>query len=515
MKTSLSTIREAAEADLYTFATLVNPPRVYGHVHRELMDWWTRQEAKPNQLVLLPRDHCKSHCIAVRTAWEITRNPAVTILYVSATAALAEKQLYAIKNILTSKVYRRYWPEMTNTDEGKRERWTTTEIAVDHPKRKEEGIRDATILSAGLTTNTTGFHCDVAVLDDVVVPMNVGNQEGRNKVAAMYSQLASIESANAQEWVVGTRYDARDLYSTLLELEEELYGDDGKLIDSRPVYEVFERVVEDSPERNGSGEYLWPRMRRADGKYFGFDASILSRKRAKYIDHHQFFAQYYNDPNDASNAPVQLDWMRYYDRENVKMKNGHWEIGSKRLNVVAAMDFAFSVSKSADFTAIVVIGINHDREIYVLDIERFKTSSYREMFDKALAMYSRWGFSKLRCEVGASQGAIVKQFKDYMNEDGIYFPIDEYNPRYHGSKEERMNSILTPRYENGKMWHYRGGACQLLEEEVRNSRPPHDDMKDALSSAIDFARPPSAPRSAFETEGNNVVRMTRFGGVAR
>ncbi len=507
-------IREAAEADLNTFAALVNPHRVYGHVHQELFTWWEREEASDNQLVLLPRDHCKSHCIAVRVAHAITKNPDLTILYVSATAALAEKQLYAIKNILTSKTYRRYWPDMVHEDEGKRERWTTTEISLDHPKRQEEGIRDATILAVGLTANTTGFHCDIAVLDDVVVPGNVGTQEGRTKVSNMYSQLASIETSNAKEWVVGTRYDARDLYNTLLEMEEEIYDEEGECTDTTPVYETFERVVEDSPERNGSGQYLWPRMRREDGKQFGFSPQILARKRAKYIDRAQFFAQYYNTPNDTENAPVQLEWMQYYNKEHIKNTDGHWHLGKKRLNVVAAMDFAFSVSKGADFSAIVVIGIDEDHNIYVLDIERFKTSSYREMFDKALGVYKRWDFSKLRCEVSAGQKAVIGQFKTYMGEDSIYFSIDEYNPRYQGSKEERMGAILTPRYENRKIWHYRGGNCQLLEEEVRVLRPPHDDMKDALASAIDFARPPTKRR---EIEGGevNVIRASgRFGGMS-
>jgi hypothetical protein len=298
----------------------------------------------------------------------------------------------------------------------------------------------------------------------------------------------------------------------MLELEEELFNEEGELLEATSVYEVFERVVEDSPERNGSGAYLWPKMRRADGKYFGFDARALARKRAKYVDRGQFFAQYYNDPNDAENAPVKLDWMQYYNKEHVKMKNGHWYLGEKRLNVVAAMDFAYSISKAADFTAIVIVGIDSEHNLYVLDIERFKTKSYREMFDRALTMYKRWDFSKLRCEISAGQGAVIQQFKTYMGEDGIYFSIDEYNPRYQGSKEERIHAIIAPRYENGKIWHYRGGLCQLLEEEVRQSRPPHDDLKDALAAAVDFARAPSRNRQ-YENAESNVVSMSRFGGL--
>jgi len=203
-------VKQAAEADLLTFIRLIAPHRMLGVVHEELCAWWGRQDAKDNQLVLLPRDHQKSAMIAYRVAWWVTKNPETTVLYVSATANLAEKQLKAVKDILLSDIYRFYWPEMVNENEGKRERWAVDEISVDHPKRKLEGIRDATIKASGITANVTGLHCNVAVLDDVVVPDNAYTQTGRDQVRSFYSQLSSIESTGAQEWAVGTRYHPKD-----------------------------------------------------------------------------------------------------------------------------------------------------------------------------------------------------------------------------------------------------------------------------------------------------------------
>src|SRR3546814_2165031 len=95
-----------------------------------------------NKLIMLPRGHLKSHMVATWAAWIITKHPDVTILYVSATAELAETQLYAIKNILGSSVYRRYFPEYIHPQEGKRERWSSNKLSVDHPKRRKEGISE-------------------------------------------------------------------------------------------------------------------------------------------------------------------------------------------------------------------------------------------------------------------------------------------------------------------------------------------------------------------------------------
>jgi len=311
-------IKQLAESNLEFFINLIHPQRVLGACHRELLQWWTRSDAKPHQLVLLPRDHGKSAMVAYRVAWEITRNPTLRVLYISSTANLAEKQLKFIKDILTHKIYRRYWPEMVNEDEGKREKWTNSEISVDHPLRKAEAIRDPTIFTGGLTTGLTGMHCDIAVLDDVVVQENAYTDEGRAKVETQYSLLSSIEGGEAKEWVVGTRYHPVDLYSTLLSTLVDQYDEDGNLLEgeAEPLYEIFERVVEDIGD--GTGQFLWPKQQRADGKWFGFDSRILATKRAKYLDKTQFRAQYYNDPNDSETASIRREYFQYYEKSLLK-----------------------------------------------------------------------------------------------------------------------------------------------------------------------------------------------------
>jgi len=505
-------IRQAAENDLAIFIKLVAPHRVLGSVHKELINFWTRQDAEDHQLCLLPRDHQKSAMIAYRVAWEITKYPDMTFLYISSTANLAEKQLYFIKNILTSKIYQRYWPEMVKREEGKRERWTTTEISVDHPKRKEEGVRDPTVFTAGLTTSITGLHFDRAVLDDVVVKENAFTEEGRQRTREQYSLLASIEKGDSREWVVGTRYHPKDLYQNLMEMEEDLYTEDGELDGSSAIYEVFERQVEDLGD--GTGEFLWPRQRRPDGKWFGFDRSILAKKRAKYLDKTQFYAQYYNDPNDPEGQRISNTLFQYYDKKYLESTEGTWFYKEKRLNVYASVDFAFSMSKKSDYTAIVVIGIDSSGFIYVLDVDRFKTDRISEYFEHLLSSHVKWGFRKLRAEVTVAQQVIVRDLKDnYIRPQGLSISIDEYRPtRSLGTKEERIAAILEPRYDNQTIWHYRGGNCQVLEEELVMSHPPHDDVKDALASAIDIAIPPARRSNKMKTR-NNVVYHSRFGGL--
>jgi len=503
-------IREQAEGSLEAFITLVAPTQVLGSCHKDVIRWWNRPDAKLHQLLLFPRDHGKSRLVAYRVAWELTRDPTLRVLYISATANLAEKQLTFIKGILTSEIYRRYWPDHIEKEEGKRMKWTTTEIALDHPLRKKENIRDPSIFTAGLTTSITGMHCDIAVLDDCVVAENAYSEEGRNKVRTQYSLLSSIEGAGAKEWVVGTRYHPKDLYNDMMNMREDIYDELGNKIDDQPIYETMEKAVENHGD--GTGEFLWPRQQRRDGKWFGFDAKILAQKRGKYLDRMQFRAQYYNHPEDPDNQKISTDNFQYYDNKYLVRQSGKWTYQGSRLNLTAAIDFAFSTRKAADYTAIVVIGVDPENNVFVLDIDRFKTENIGQYFKHILQLHNKWDFRRLVAEVSVGQKAIVQSLKqNYFAPHGLMIKVDEIRPTR--NKEERIEAVLGPRYDNMQVYHYQGGNTQVLEEELVLQNPAHDDVIDALASAVEHSIKP-ARQVRDRTQQSNVIWHQRFGGRA-
>jgi len=506
--------RELAEADLAYFINLVHPRRLLGNIHREWITWWTRRDAPFHQLTLLPRDHGKSAGAGYRAVWELTKDPTLRILYISSTSNLATKQLKFMKDIMTSDNYRAYWPDMINKDEARREKWTEREISIDHPRRKEESIRDPSIFTAGLTSNIVGMHCDIAIMDDVVVTGNAYTEEGREKVKDQYSLLSSVETSDAREWVIGTRYHPSDLYADLLKMEVEEYNDVGEVTRTDPLFEVFERQVETVGD--GSGEYLWPRQQRSDGKWFGFDQEILQRKKAQYLNKTHFRAQYYNDPHDVSSSVFKRNFFQYYEPGHLSRKDGKWFFKGERLNVVAAIDFAYTVGLKSDYSSVVVIGVDARTNYYVLEIDRFKTDKISEYFDRILKMYEKWGFRKIRAECTAAQSVIIKDLKEnYIRPYGLSLVVEEYRPsRFMGAKEERIMAALEPKYSNMQMWHYPGGNCQVLEEELLFANPDHDDVKDALASAVDFALAPLDLYKLTKDRQPVFNFHTKFGGVA-
>lgn len=508
--------RKLAESSLVEFIALVHPKRLLGNIHREVISWWTGAEASSHQLLLLPRDHMKSALVAYWVAWMLTRDPTLRVLYISSTANLAKKQLKFIKDIITNDTYRLYWPEMVNKEEAKREKWTESEISVDDPRRAAESIRDPSIFTAGLTSNIVGMHCDIAVLDDVVVVGNAYTEEGRERVKDQYGLLSSIESVGAREMVVGTRYHPLDLYQDLIQMEVDDYDEIGNITASKPLFDVKEYPVETAGD--GSGQYLWPRQQRSDGKWFGFDETVLRTKRAQYLNKIQFRAQYYNDPQDVESSPIQRDLFQYYDPNHLAHHNYVWNYKRERLNVVAAVDFAYSTGKKSDYTSIVVVGVDGRSNYYILEIDRFRSDKISDYFQHILKLYQKWGFRKIRCEVSVAQQVIVRDLKEnYIRPHGLTLSVDEFRPtRWQGSKNERIMAILEPRYANHQIWHYPHGNTQVLEEELLFQNPAHDDVKDALASAIDFATAPinlfrrgsldSAPSANFNFH-------SKFGGV--
>jgi predicted phage terminase large subunit-like protein len=288
------------------------------------------------------------------------------------------------------------------------------------------------------------------------------------------------------------------------ETVEEIYDDNGELIGKEPQWDVLQKSVEEN------GEFLWNRTKRKDGKYYGFDFKELARIKAGYVDKSQFYSQYYNDPNDEGSALITADMFEYYNRDHLHTIGGIYYIKDRPLNVYAAIDFAFTMSRWSDSTAIVVVGVDSDNNRYVLDIDRFQTDKITEYYNHVIAIHQKYNLKKLRAEVSVAQQVIVTALKDKLAENSTRLVIDEYRPQT--KKEERVLATLKPLYEDHKVFHYRGGNCELLEEELKQLKPAHDDIKNALADAIDIS---VAPRKrSLGTGDNNLIKpLSRFGGI--
>lgn len=512
----LEKLRKACHDSLWIYAQTVEPHRVYGDCHRELFEWWQLCETEGilNTLALMPRDHQKSHCIAVWATWKIYRNPAETIAYVCATEALAILQLFDIKQIIRSEEFIRLSPEMCEPMEKKRTKWAETAITVDHPVRKKERPRDPTVIATGMDSNNIGAHCTIMIKDDVVIDKNSMTEAARNKVESKAGHLSSILTTDGMEFCVGTRYHPKDHYDTLINMEEEVWDEEtDQLIGMEKVYHIHERVVE------VEGAFLWPRAaRKSDGKQFGFDRRQLSRKKAKYAkDMRNYYCQYYNDPNAINEGGIEKSQFVYYDRDKVVRRRGKWWVGDKPLNLIACQDFAYSVRTGSDWSVLMILGMDWDSNIYILDIYRYQTKKPSIYWKNLEAAHNKWMFRWVKAEAVAAQAVIIEALRDYIDQAGSNIRIKSYKPNGHdGNKEERISQALEPLYDEGRIYHYRGGMCDMLEEELIQDRPPHDDLKDDLHIGVGFDKlkpPPREVEDDVQVQTVYSASSSRFGGM--
>jgi hypothetical protein len=525
MDKQLLDIREKCENCFKDYADFITPDRYYGDVHYDAMDFIQHHESLC-KLILIPRDHQKSFMAALACTWILAREPWARINYVSWSESLVTAQMTTIEQILTSERFRMLWPEHLNFEKDARknqmvhkpqEGWNRQNFYLDHPSRKERMVRDPSVRATTAKSGNTGMHCDYTIFDDIVTDENWDTASGKEDCLKCYKSFAKIMSAGGRWIAVGTRYSEDDLYHHMLNIEYKV-GEETK-----KRWEAYQRVVEDSPMRTGTGTYVWPKQQMPNGDWYGFDEEELAIKKADATidgDIGLFYGQYYNDPTDESTHVIKQSDFQYMDLKLLEQHGLTWYYNDRKLKLYAGADLAWTDGSSKDarrrdYTSVAVVGIDEEGYIYVLALERFQTDKPEQYYAKIIELYDYWGFKKITVETN-SAGKFVKNFLvDEIRRNGGRLEVEGKTHTSHsGKKEERLAQTLHPRYRNGTMFHTKGGYTKLLEEELKLLKPPHDDLKDALAIAVSDCTAPLRKRERTTRE-SNVIRLSRFGGARR
>lgn len=524
-------IRIECENSLYTYAQVMFPKRYFGDVHEEMFNFFQQSLEKAmgegdgdNAAALIPRDHQKSFCIAVATSWAITKYPWFTVTYVSSNPTLAERQLTVIKNIFKSDQHRELWPEMLNYEYDPRTKqyehkptgtWTKSEICVDHPERPSSE-KDPTVAATSAKSTNTGAHYKMCIFDDLVTNENYKSAAEREEIREVYQSYASIATTGSIKWMVGTRYGDNDLYADLMEREYTAYDDEGNETATHKLWKWFQRVVEDSKNKDGSGTYVWPRMKMPDGSWYGFNRTELSRKKSEAFNLELYYAQYYNDPNAAAEDKISKDCFMYIQPNMLEERQGKWFYGTKELKLSCGMDLAFTegsgVKKTKrDHTAIAVTAWDADGYLYILELERFQTDRAEVYYERLMKLHQYWDFREVTVETNAGGKVVANFIQDEARRQGHSLVV-KHQPKnqVHGSKEERNDQLFGPLYRNKSVYHTKGGYTRDLEEELMLARPPHDDLKDAIWISVSNSKRVAKPKFATNRTKSVVNAESRF-----
>lgn len=218
-------------------------------------------------------------------------------------------------------------------------------------------------------------------------------------------------------------------------------------------------------------EILWPEQ---------FSQERLNSIRAGYLaqnDPEGYSQEYLNTPVDVQNAFFNKDYFFDFERNN-----GKWL--KPNLEFFAAADFAISEKEKADYTAIVVCGVDPNGTVYVVDARRGRWDA-DAIISELLAVQKMWSPNVFTFE----SGQIEKSIGPSLNR-AMLLPknpvINIVTKTPVKSKTMRARSIQALhkagqiRYDKEASW-YPDFEGELLTVADSGPRGKHDDYLDAFA----------------------------------
>jgi len=195
-----------------------------------------------------------------------------------------------------------------------------------------------------------------------------------------------------------------------------------------------------------------------DFRYWDGEFRLDNRKKA-----------YIRLTETATNEKDGLDWVKVWH----KVESPVW----KPLNLFMGVDPASSVSNTADYSAIMIIGVDKDKNIYILDLFR-KRVKPMELARTIIGKYKSFYPIKTNIETTGYQ----EMLRDYLkNESDVYIPGLEVKNQPRNSKSRRIETLQPFFYS--KQVYFKKDLVNLeaLEAELQlYPRVQNDDTLDAF-----------------------------------
>jgi len=415
---------------------------------------------KPFNLILMPRDTLKTTMITItKTIQRILRNPNIRILICNAVLDNARKMLHEIKNHLHENPK---FIEIFGDWKGKQ--WHTDEITVAH---RTINTKEFTIEIGSPEKTKTSKHYDLIIADDLVSEENIKTGYAKESIYKYFKDLLDLlDHPNGVIEVVGTRWDFGDLYSMILDQENNHLQDFNTLI-IKPY--------------NEKGEILFPRKLSKER------LAMLKRQKGLF----QYSAQYENDPVPEETAIFKPEYFTNisYDRETIK----------DIYPVYMLVDPANRKNKNSDYTAIVIFCVNEFNEILILDLinDRFSPGQLEDFIFKKAIQYNP---QKIGIETVGFQSYVRMGLAERMSKTNRFWTIVELEP--HGRAKEDRIRALEPLISNKRIKFPKGGIMYIATDGKESNmvfilkeqllKFPHSksfDMADCLAYLLDIISP--------------------------
>ena len=205
-----------------------------------------------------------------------------------------------------------------------------------------------------------------------------------------------------------------------------------------------------------------------------------------------------NDARDITNAAFKIDRIQYY---NGTFKNKHnmpyiFEgEDAIPINVYIGVDLAATASETSDYQVILVMGIDSNKNRYVLDyfrerIPAFDVPSKIIQYAKKYAPVRRVTIETVAAQEMVRDMVTRMSVKEKRLMPGIFKGV---KPPARIKKEDRLETALG-QIVNSKKLHIYRHMTELVDEFFEHPKPRHDDLLDGLYYADYFAKPPKSEK---------------------
>lgn len=185
--------------------------------------------------------------------------------------------------------------------------------------------------------------------------------------------------------------------------------------------------------------------------------------------------QYLNEIIPADMQTFKKEWFRY-----------HSEI-PKGCYTFVFIDPALSEADGSDYTGVVVISVDHEKNWYVRHATRRRLSP-TQLVDLCFRLNIQFQPQVIGIEQVAYQKALLYFLDEEMRRRNVVLPIKGVQPPTDRTKQMRILSMV-PRFEWGHIT-LAPGLNDLELELLQFPRGAHDDLIDALASMEYIAYPP-------------------------
>jgi len=449
---------------------LIGWPDYYDPLHKTVCDFIQDNIETKMCLLLLPRGTFKSSIVTTGfPLWKISKDPATRGMIANATYPMATQFLGQVKDGLAkNEEFRRiYGDYSTNAPIWREDAFA---ISADSSWKSKE----PTVSALGVGSNYTGKHFDWAILDDLVNRDNIRTIDRIEGVKDFYKDILDLvdpsKAGHKRVIVIGTTWHQSDLYSWIMDPENGLRDEFAIL--RLPAYGTFD-VNNKFVGEWGKDDLLFPTR---------LTWNVMAGLKKSQGNSH-FSAQYLLDPVPPEDAKFKN--FKFYEPTDIK---------GLRLNKFMSVDPALSEKKEADYSAIVVVGVDAENKWYILDMWRDKVDPHG-LIDQIFYMDAMHMPRTVAIESVAFQRVIQFFLEDEMKARKHKFDITKLT---HSalSKNDRILG-LQPKYEQGQVYHPkypRGHRLFKMEKYLRDElerfpRAKNDDLSDALASILEVSYP--------------------------